>query len=96
MYALVIHSIISLVAGVLGGAVIGFTLRVRVWRLEHEQAKFEGQLTREVRARAGTARQDSEKISASVLKDIAALSVGKNNPELSREELRTGKRAERG
>ena len=93
MYALVIHSLVSLGLGALGGAVVGFTLRAKVWRLEHEQAKFEGQLTREVRARAGTERQSGEKISASLMNDIAALSQGKNTPaELSREELRTGKR----
>lgn len=90
MYALLIHSIASLVAGMFGGALIGFTLRSKVWRLEHEQAKFEGQLTREVRARAGTERQSGGKVNADLL---AALTATKNTPaELSREELRTGKR----
>jgi len=93
MYALLIHSLISLAAGALGGVVLGFTLRARVWRLEHEQAGFEKQLTREVKSRAASDRWAGEKISASVLKDVAALSQGKNSPELSREELRTGKRA---
>ncbi len=96
MYALLIHSLISLGLGVVGGVVVGFTLRARVWRLEHEQASFEKQLTREVKSRAASDRWAGEKISASVLKDVAALSMGKNNPEMSREELRTGKRAERG
>ena len=91
MYALVIHSLVSLGLGVIGGAVIGFTLRVRVWRLEHEQAKFEGQLTREVRARAGTERQSGGKITESLMKDIASLATAKNTPELSREQIRTGK-----
>ncbi len=96
MYALLIHSLISLGLGVVGGVVVGFTLRARVWRLEHEQASFEKQLTREVKSRAASDRWAGEKISASVLKDVAALSMGKNTPEMSREELRTGKRAERG
>lgn len=85
MYALLIHSLASLVAGMFGGAVVGFTLRSKVWRLEHEQAKFEGQLTREVRARAGTERQAGGKINAEVL---AALSQVKNTPQLSREDIR--------
>jgi len=93
MYALLIHSLISLGLGAVGGLVVGFTLRAKVWRLEHEQAKFEGQLTREVKSRAAGERWAGEKISASVLKDVAALSQAKNTPaELSREELRTGKR----
>ena len=96
MYALVIHSLISLGLGILGGAVVGFTLRARVWRLEHEQAGFEKQLTREVKSRAASERWAGEKISASVLKDVAALSQGKNQtPEMSREQIRTH-RAERG
>jgi len=93
MYALLIHSLISLAVGAVGGVVVGFTLRARVWRLEHEQASFEKQLTREVKSRAASDRWAGEKISASVLKDVAALSHGNKNPELSREELRTGKRA---
>ncbi len=93
MYALLIHSLISLAVGAVGGVVVGFTLRARVWRLEHEQASFEKQLTREVKSRAASDRWAGEKISASVLKDVAALSQGNKNPELSREELRTGKRA---
>jgi len=40
MYALLIHSIISLAVGAVGGVIVGFTLRARVWRLEHEQASF--------------------------------------------------------
>ncbi len=95
MYALLIHSLISLAVGAVGGVVVGFTLRARVWRLEHEQASFEKQLTREVKSRAASDRWAGEKISASVLKDVAALSAGKNSPELSREELRTGKSAQR-
>lgn len=93
--ALLIHSLISLAVGAVGGVVVGFTLRARVWRLEHEQASFEKQLTREVKSRAASDRWAGEKISASVLKDVAALSAGKNSPELSREELRTGKSAQR-
>ncbi len=96
MYALLIHSLVSLAIGAVGGVVVGFTLRARVWRLEHEQASFEKQLTREVKSRAASDRWAGEKISASVLKDVAALSMGKNTPEMSREELRTGKSAERG
>lgn len=96
-YALLIHSLLSLGLGAIAGALVGFTLRARVWRLEHEQASFEKQLTREVKSRAASDRWAGEKISASVLKDMAALNAGKNaTPELSREELRTGKRAERG
>ena len=95
MYALLIHSLISLAVGAVGGVVVGFTLRARVWRLEHEQASFEKQLTREVKSRAASDRWAGEKISASVLKDVAALSTGKNSPDLTREELRTGHRAER-
>jgi len=95
MYALLINSLISLAVGAVGGVLVGFTLRARVWRLEHEQASFEKQLTREVKSRAASDRWAGEKISASVLKDVAALSAGNKNPELSREELRTGKRAER-
>ena len=95
MYALLIHSLISLGVGAVGGVIIGFTLRARVWRLEHEQAGFEKQLTREVKSRAASERWAGEKISASVLKDVAALSAGKNQtPELTREQIRTG-RAER-
>jgi len=88
MYALLIHSIISLGAGAVGGLVVGFTLRAKVWRLEHEQAKFEGQLTREVKSRAAGERWAGEKISASVLKDVAALSQAKATPEMSREDIR--------
>ncbi len=95
MYALLIHSLISLAVGAVGGVVVGFTLRARVWRLEHEQASFEKQLTREVKSRAASDRWAGEKISASVLKDVAALSQGKNTPELTREQLRTSHRAER-
>jgi len=91
MYALLIHSLISLGVGAVGGVVVGFTLRARVWRLEHEQAKFEGQLTREVKSRAAGERWAGEKISASVLKDMAALNTAKASPEMSREQLRTGK-----
>jgi len=93
MYALLIHSLASLALGAVGGLVVGFTLRAKVWRLEHEQAKFEGQLTREVKSRAAGERWAGEKISASVLKDVAALSAAKNTPEMSREQLRTGKPA---
>jgi len=91
--ALLIHSLISLALGAVGGLVVGFTLRAKVWRLEHEQAKFEGQLTREVKSRAAGERWAGEKISASVLKDVAALSQAKSGPEMSREQLRTGKPA---
>ena len=95
MYALLIHSLISLAVGAVGGVVVGFTLRARVWRLEHEQASFEKQLTREVKSRAASDRWAGEKISASVLKDVAALSQGKNQtPEMSREQIRQH-RAER-
>ncbi len=96
MYALLIHSLISLALGTVGGVVVGFTLRARVWRLEHEQASFEKQLTREVKSRAASDRWAGEKISASVLKDVAALSQGKNTPEMTREQLRMSNRAERG
>jgi hypothetical protein len=93
MYALLINSLISLGSGLLGGTLIGFTLRARVWRLEHEQANFEKQLTREVKSRAAGERWAGEKISASVLKDVAALTQTKNSPaELSREQLRTSNR----
>ena len=93
MSAILMHILISLGLGATGGVLVGFTLRARVWRLEHEQAGFEKQLTREVKSRAAGERWAGEKISASVLKDVAALSQGKNSPaELSREELRTGKR----
>lgn len=95
MYALLIHSLISLGLGTIGGVIVGFTLRARVWRLEHEQASFEKQLTREVKSRAASDRWAGEKISASVLKDVAALSAGNKSNEMTREELRTGKRAER-
>ncbi len=93
MYALLIHIVATLGMGAIAGALVGFTLRARVWRLEHEQASFEKQLTREVKSRAASDRWAGEKISASVLKDVAALSQGNKNPDLSREELRTGKRA---
>ena len=89
MYALLIHSLASLALGAVGGLIVGFTLRAKVWRLEHEQAKFEGQLTREVKSRAAGERWAGEKISASVLKDVAALSQAKSSPEMTREELRT-------
>lgn len=95
MYALLIHSLLSLGLGAISGALVGFTLRARVWRLEHEQAGFEKQLTREVKSRAAGERWAGEKISASVLKDMASLEAAKNQkPELSREDLRLG-RAER-
>ena len=90
---ILIHSLISLAVGCVGGLLVGFTLRARVWRLEHQQATFERVQTREVKSRAVSERGDRQNISASVLKDIAALSGGNKNPEMSREELRTGKRA---
>ncbi len=93
MSALLMHILISFVLGGAGGVLVGFTLRARVWRLEHEQASFEKQLTREVKSRAAGERWAGEKISASVLKDVAALSQGKATPEMSREDIRnSGKR----
>ena len=91
-YAILINVLVSLLAGVIGGVLVGFTLRTRVWRVEHEIAHFQGQLTREVKSRAATERWAGEKISASVLKDMAALQEGKNaSPEVSREDLRLGR-----
>lgn len=92
MYALLINVLVSLLAGVIGGVLVAFTLRTRVWRLEHEIAHFQGQLTREVKSRAASERWAGDKISNKVLQDMAALQAGKNSsPEMSREELRTGR-----
>ncbi len=92
MYALLIHILTSLGLGALGGVLVGFTLRTRVWRLEHEIAHFQGQLTREVKSRAAGERWAGEKISTQVLKDVAALQTAKSTPpEMSREDLRLGR-----
>jgi len=96
MYAVLINILVSLLAGVIGGVLVCFTLRTRVWRLEHEQAHFQVQLTREVKSRASSERWAGEKISTQVLKDMAALQAGKNaSPEVSREDLRLGRGPQR-
>lgn len=96
MSAMVLQILLSLGVAAVSGTLFSWlyckTLRARVWQLELDNARLEGQLTREVKTRAAQERWAGQKTDNQLLKDLLALQAA-NKPQgdqWDREMLRRG------
>lgn len=87
--AIGVLSVVVLVVSCLIYALLSRTIWFSINALSHELEVVRAQVTREVKTRAGAESQQGGKMSASVLKDILALTQAQQggNQQLSREDI---------
>ena len=87
--AIAVLSVVVLVVSCLVYALLSRALWYAMNTLSHELEVVRAQVTREVKTRAGAASQEGGKMSASVLRDLLALTQAQQggNQQMSREDI---------
>lgn len=87
--AVAVLSVVVLVVSCLIYALLSKAIWYSLHSLEHELEVVRAQVTREVKTRAGAASQEGGKMSASVLRDLLALTQAQQggNAQMSRDEI---------